>query len=223
MIRFENVTKEYRLTRTRSIVALENINLEINRGEFVSVIGPSGSGKSTFLALASLLDKQTNGEIHLNGKRTSLLKDKDRTNLRYELCGFIFQFASLTPALPVIDNVMLPLLLRGEQRKNLEERARTLLSDVGIKEEYVYHQPYQLSGGEQRRVAVARALLKRPAILFADEPTSALDEATAKDLIQLFREINKQGTTIVMVTHNKTLAKEGSGLLEIKNGKFTKR
>jgi putative ABC transport system ATP-binding protein len=223
MIRFENVTKEYQLTRTRSIVALENINLEINSGEFVSVIGPSGSGKSTFLALASLLDKQTNGEIHLNGKRTSLLKDKDRTNLRYELCSFIFQFASLTPALPVIDNVMLPLLLRGEKRKSLEDRARTLLSDVGIKEEYVYHQPYQLSGGEQRRVAVARALLKRPAILFADEPTSALDEATAKDLIQLFHQINNQGTTIVMVTHDKTLAKQGTGLLEINNGKFLNR
>lgn len=218
MINFEDVTKKYQLTRSRSIVALNNVSIEIHKGEFISVIGPSGSGKSTFLALASLLDKQTNGEVYLNGNRTSLLKDKERTNLRYELCGYIFQFASLTPALPVIDNVMLPLLLRGKPRKDLEEQALKLLADVGLKDEYAYHQPYQLSGGEQRRVAVARALLKKPTILFADEPTSALDDGTARDLIRLFHKLHDQGTTIVMVTHDKDLAKEGTGVIEIRDG-----
>jgi putative ABC transport system ATP-binding protein len=220
MILFEDVTKQYILNRTRSIVALENINLRINKGEFVSIMGPSGSGKSTLLALASLLDKQTSGEIYLKGKKVSLLKDKERTNLRSILCGFIFQFASLTPALPVIDNVMLPLLLRGEKRENLETRALEILSDVGINDDYAYHQPYQLSGGEQRRVAVARALLKKPEMLFADEPTSALDERTAKDLIRLFHQLNEQGTTIIMVTHDKQLAKEGTSLIEIEDGKL---
>lgn len=218
MILFEDVTKEYRLSRTRSITALKNINLQIKKGEFVSIIGPSGSGKSTFLALASLLDKQTSGEIFLEGQRTTALKDRERTNIRFALCGFIFQFASLTPALPVIDNVMLPLLLRGEKRANLEVRAKELLDDVGIKAEYANHLPYQLSGGEQRRVAVARALLKQPKILFADEPTSALDERTAMDLMQLFHQIHGQGTTIVMVTHDKQLAKEGTSIVEINDG-----
>ena len=221
MISFEGVNKEYWLNRKRSIKALKNVNLNVNEGEFISIIGPSGSGKSTFLALASLLDKQTSGEIVIGGKKTSQLKDSERTNLRYDLCGFIFQFASLLPALPVLDNVMLPLLLRGEKRVLLQKKAIDLLVQVGLTEEQASHLPYQLSGGEQRRVAVARALLKEPTLLFADEPTSALDEDTAKDLIHLFHQLNDRGTTIIMVTHDKELAQEGTGLYEIKAGKLT--
>jgi putative ABC transport system ATP-binding protein len=221
MITFEDVNKQYWLNRRQSIVALKNINFNVNEGEFVSIIGPSGSGKSTFLALASLLDKQTSGEILIGGKKTSQLKDKERTNLRYDLCGFIFQFASLMPALPVIDNVMLPMLLRGEKREALEKKTVDLLIQVGLTEEQANHLPYQLSGGEQRRVAVARALLKEPPLLFADEPTSALDEDTARDLIQIFHQLNDRGTTIIMVTHDKELAQEGTGLFEIRSGELT--
>ncbi|MCT8137508.1 ABC transporter ATP-binding protein [Anaerobacillus sp. CMMVII] len=218
MILFEDVSKEYYLSRSRSIVALKNINIKIDKGEFVAIIGPSGSGKSTFLALASLLDKQTSGEVYLAGNKISNIKDKERTKLRFKLCSFIFQFASLTPALPVIDNVMLPLLLMGEKREAIEEKAKQLLMDVGIKKEYINHLPYQLSGGEQRRVAVARALIKQPQILFADEPTSALDEGTAQEIIQYFHQLHQQGTTIIMVTHDKQLAREGTTLVKITDG-----
>lgn len=220
MITFKNVSKEYRINRLRKIVGLKNIDLKIDKGEFLTIIGPSGSGKSTFLALASLLDRPTTGEIFINGKETSFLKDLERTNLRYDLCGYIFQFASLMPALAVLDNVMLPLLLRGEKREKLEEKAKQLLSRVGLIEEQASHFPYQLSGGEQRRVAVARALLKEPLLLFADEPTSALDDKTAKDLIKLFQHLHDSGTTIMMVTHDKELAKVGTGVIEIRDGQL---
>ncbi|RXI98431.1 ABC transporter ATP-binding protein [Anaerobacillus alkaliphilus] len=222
MIMFEDVNKEYFLTRRKSILALKNINFSINKGDFVSIVGPSGSGKSTLLALASLLDKQTSGEIWIDGTKTSQLKDSERTNLRFKLFGMIFQFASLTPGVPLLENVMLPLLLRGEKRQHLEARALSLLQTVGIKEDYTSHLPYQLSGGEQRRVAVARALLKRPEVLFADEPTSALDAVTAKEITNLFQRLNQQGTTIIMVTHDRQLAKEGTSLLEIKDGELLK-
>lgn len=220
MITFDNVTKEYWLGRKHSVKALKDIHFTIKRGEFISIIGASGSGKSTLLALASLLDKPTTGEIFIDGKKTSTLSDKQRTNLRYDLCGFIFQFSSLVAALPVLDNVMLPLMLRGEKQVSLERRAVRLLAEVGISKRKAYQMPYQLSGGEQRRVAVARALLKEPPLLFADEPTSALDDETAKDLIQLFHQLNEKGTTILMVTHDKQLANEGTGIFEIKSGKL---
>lgn len=222
MITIENVTKEYRLTRKKSIVALRDINLRFAWGEFVSVVGPSGSGKSTLLALASLLDRQTSGEIWINGTRTSQLKDKERTNLRFDLFGMIFQFASLTPGVPILENVMLPLLLRGKKKQHLIERALSLLETVGLKEAYASHLPYQLSGGEQRRVAIARALLKQPKVLFADEPTSALDDHTAKEVIMLFHKLNKLGTTIIMVTHDRQLANEGTTLVEMKDGTLLK-
>ena len=221
MIKFEEVTKQFFITRSRFVVALKNINVAIEKGEFVSIVGPSGSGKSTLLALAGLLDKQTSGEIYLNGVKTSLLKDNQRTFMRYDLCGFLFQFASLTPAVPVLENVMLPMLLRGEKKESLEEQAKELLEKVGIKKEYFNHMPYQLSGGEQRRVAAARALLKKTTILFADEPTSALDDATASEMMQLFRELHLHGTTIVMVTHDKKLAKLGTSVLKIENGSLS--
>lgn len=220
MIRFVNVAKEYRINRLKNTLALKNINVHIKKGDFLSIIGPSGSGKSTFLALAGLLDRQTAGEIFINNKEISLLKDRERTNLRYDLCGYVFQFSSLLPALSILDNVMLPLLLRGEKSEKIRAKSEYLLSQVGLTEQQVSQLPYQLSGGEQRRAAVARALLKEPQLLFADEPTSALDDNTAKDLLKLFHQLHLNGTTIIMVTHNIELAKEGTGLMEIRDGRL---
>lgn len=220
MILFEGVSKEYRLNRRRSVLALKNINFHVEKGEFISIIGPSGSGKSTFLALASLLERQSAGEIVINEKTTTSMKEYERTRLRYELCGYIFQFASLMPDISIIDNVMLPLLLMGKKRSQLEERALEMLEQVGIKNDQATKLPYQLSGGEQRRVAAARALLKEPLLLFADEPTAALDDETAADLLGLFHQFHQKGTTILMVTHNKEIAKGGTRLLEIRDGEL---
>lgn len=218
MIIFDKVSKDYRLTRKRSIVGLKEVNFSVGKGEFLSIIGPSGSGKSTFLALAGLLDQPTTGEITLNNIKTSQLRERERTDLRHQLCGFVFQFASLMPSLSAIDNVMLPLLLRGKAKEKIEEKAMELIRKVGLSEEQANHLPYQLSGGEQRRIAVARALLKQPQLLFADEPTSALDERTAIEIIDLFHGLHQKGTTICMVTHDKQLAKVGTKLLEINDG-----
>lgn len=219
MIEVKNVVKEYKIGRERIVKALDGISLTIEKGSFVSIMGPSGSGKSTLLALMGLLDVPTSGEIYFDGVETSPLKDKERTKIRFEKAGFIYQFSSLMPTLSAYENILLPVLLEKKATKEEEEWAMSLLKKVGL-EEQKDHLPYQLSGGQQRRVALARSLINHPKILFADEPTGALDAKTAADMMAIFQDIHQQGTTIVMVTHDEKMAQYADTVISIIDGKI---
>ncbi|HBI03888.1 MAG TPA: hypothetical protein DDY49_07665 [Paenibacillaceae bacterium] len=219
MIRLENVTKTYKLGQEKKIHALSDINVTIHPGDFISVVGPSGSGKSTFLAMAGLLERPNEGNIYFDEKEVSRLKDKQKTKIRAEKCGFVFQFPSLIPTLNALENVILPKTLdRTFSSKDLE-RGKELLVRVGL-EDKVDNLPYQMSGGEQRRVALARALINEPEYILADEPTGAVDEANANIIIDLFKNWNQTGKTIIMVTHDMKLAKKASRLIYIDKGKI---
>lgn len=219
MIEVKKVVKEYKIGRERIVKALDGISLTIEKGSFVSIMGPSGSGKSTLLALMGLLDVPTSGEIYFDGVETSPLKDKERTKIRFEKAGFIYQFSSLMPTLSAYENILLPVLLEKKATKEEEEWAMSLLKKVGL-EEQKDHLPYQLSGGQQRRVALARSLINHPKILFADEPTGALDAKTAADMMAIFQDIHQQGTTIVMVTHDEKMAQYADTVISIIDGKI---
>lgn len=219
MIEVKKVVKEYKIGRERIVKALDGISLTIEKGSFVSIMGPSGSGKSTLLALMGLLDVPTSGEIYFDGVETSPLKDKERTKIRFEKAGFIYQFSSLMPTLSAYENILLPVLLEKKATKEEEEWAMSLLKKVGL-EEQKDHLPYQLSGGQQRRVALARSLINHPKILFADEPTGALDAKTAADMMAIFQDLHQQGTTIVMVTHDEKMAQYADTVISIIDGKI---
>lgn len=216
MITMQEVTKSYRgpggLVRV-----LKGVDLRIEAGEFVAVMGPSGCGKSTLLSLIGLLSAPTKGSIVIDGAETAGLREKERTRLRAEKAGFVFQFPSLVSTLDVRENVLLPLILTGRTEEGHRRRADALLEAVGLggrgKE-----RTYQLSGGEQRRVALARALLLDPPLLLADEPTGALDHQSAHEMLQLLQEANGRGRTVVMVTHDRDLARQAHRVLMLRDG-----
>lgn len=217
MIRLEQIQKRYRLGREKWISALGHISVQIEAGEFAFILGPSGSGKSTFLAIAGLLDRPTEGTVWFGEQDVTLLSDSQRTAIRSEKCGFIFQFPSLIPTLNALENVILPKTISGRFSAQDESRGMELLERVGLKEK-AEHLPYQLSGGEQRRVAMARALMNDPDVILADEPTGALDYENAEVIMQLFTQLNKEGKTILMVTHDRELARYASRIIQIEQG-----
>lgn len=219
MIRMEGIGKRYMIAWEQYVTALENITVTINKGEFVSVVGPSGSGKSTFLAIAGLLDRPTSGELWLDGQPMGNASEKERTYLRAQKCGFIYQFPSLVPTLTAWENVILPKTVQGSYSKEDNKRVDALLDRVGLLEKKD-HLPFQLSGGEQRRVALARALINQPGLLLADEPTGALDYENAELIMQLFQGIHAEGCTILMVTHDMQLAARTERMIMIKNGRM---
>lgn len=213
----ENLTKSFK-SGNRELTVLENVSFSISEGESVAIVGPSGSGKTTLLGLCAGLDVASSGFISLNNIKLNSLNEDDRAYTRNQLTGFIFQNFQLLPTLTALENVTVPLELRGE--KNYKEKALDLLTRVGLGDR-VDHYPSQLSGGEQQRVAIARAFITDPKILFADEPTGNLDEETAQHIEELLFELNKQqGTTLVMVTHNLELASKTGRILRIKGGKL---
>ncbi|WP_104402174.1 ABC transporter ATP-binding protein [Vibrio penaeicida] len=204
VIRAESVSKQV-TTNQEHLTILENVNLEISRGESVAIVGTSGAGKSTLMTLLAGLDTPSEGEITLLDKPLTKLDDEARAALRSETVGFVFQSFLLIPSLTALENVTLPCLLKGEDEDT--DRARSLLESVGLSHRE-NHLPTQLSGGEQQRVALARAFMIKPKILFADEPTGNLDQHTAANIIERLFEMNKQhGTTLVLVTHDPELAK----------------
>ncbi|GLQ70917.1 ABC transporter ATP-binding protein [Vibrio penaeicida] len=204
VIRAESVSKQV-TTNQEHLTILENVNLEISRGESVAIVGTSGAGKSTLMTLLAGLDTPSQGEITLLDKPLSKLDDEARAALRSETVGFVFQSFLLIPSLTALENVTLPCLLKGEDEDT--DRARALLESVGLSHRE-NHLPTQLSGGEQQRVALARAFMIKPKILFADEPTGNLDQHTAANIVERLFEMNKQhGTTLVLVTHDPELAK----------------
>jgi len=216
MLKMNNINKIYR-TELVETHALREFNLTVNEGEFVTVTGPSGSGKTTFLNIAGLLETVSQGQYLLDGIDVVGLNDKQLSKLRNEKIGFIFQSFNLIPDLNLYENVEVPLRYRGFNSKERKRRIEQALEQVGLAAR-MKHLPSQLSGGQQQRVAIARALAGEPKFLLADEPTGNLDSLMARQVMELLKDINKQGTTIVMVTHDPALARSGERNIQIVDG-----
>jgi len=218
IIALSKVSKIHQQLGMPRVTALHDITLEIEKGEFVSIMGPSGSGKSTFLNLVSALDIPTSGTIRIEGQDISTLNDDALTLFRRTKVGLVFQFFNLLPTLNAFDNVMLPLNLSRKPTKQDAERVRTLLEDVGLQKR-MHHKIHQLSGGEMQRVAIARALVHSPNILLADEPTGNLDSAIGTGILELLLETSRnRGMTVIMVTHDRQAASYGGRLVRLKDG-----
>lgn len=192
-------------TGSTSVVAVDNVDLEVSRGEYLAVMGPSGSGKSTFMNLIGCLDQPTSGSIELNGIETSSLDPEGLAVARSKHIGFVFQQFNLLPRQSALENVALPLIYRGFSRSERERLAAAVLTRVGLGDRLA-HKPGELSGGQQQRAAIARALVGSPSLLLADEPTGALDSRTSQEIMNLFAELNRDGVTVIMVTHDAGIA-----------------
>jgi putative ABC transport system ATP-binding protein len=217
MIHLDNVRKEF--AGKRRVVALDGVTLSVPKGEMVSMVGPSGSGKSTMLNLIGGLDKPSTGTITLDGEQLGSVSDDQLTRVRRDKIGFIFQFFNLLPTLSCLENVALPLHLRGWKRKKSHERARELLDLVGLGNR-VEHLPEELSGGERQRVAIARALSVYPPILLADEPTGNLDSQTGADILALIRDLHQRlHATVLIVTHDMGVAESCQRTIRLRDGK----
>jgi putative ABC transport system ATP-binding protein len=217
LIRTVDLAKDYLLGDTR-VPALQGVSLEITRGEFVAVMGPSGSGKSTFMNLLGCLDHPSGGKYWLDGEAVARLSDDALAGLRNRRIGFIFQHFNLLPRTSALDNVALPLLYRGLTLAARHERAAQRLAQVGLSERSDHH-PAQLSGGQQQRVAIARALANDPALVLADEPTGALDSRTGIEIMALLQTLNRDGITIVVVTHERDIAAYASRIIAFRDGR----
>ena len=215
----KNVNKIFQIADIQTH-ALRDFSLTVNEGDFLSVTGPSGSGKTTFLNIAGLLETYTNGDFLLDGEDVGQLNDKGRSRMRNEKIGFIFQGFNLIPDLNLFDNVDVPLRYRGFNSKERKRRILENLDRVGLASR-MKHLPSQLSGGQQQRVAIARALATDPRFLLADEPTGNLDSEMAQGVMSLLEEINQQGTTIIMVTHDAALAKRARRQVQVKDGRVS--
>ena len=217
ILNIENLGKTYQ-SAGRTLTVLEHINFEIAAGSTNAIVGPSGSGKTTLLGLCAGLDRPGAGTVELNGVNLGGLSEDQRAQVRNQYVGFIFQNFQLLPTLTALENVMVPLELRGE--KNIKARSLELLDKVGLSDRG-HHYPAQLSGGEQQRVSLARAFSNSPAILFADEPTGNLDAETAEKVVKLIFDLNKEaGTTLVLVTHDLDLAAKTQRIIRIKGGRL---
>ncbi len=219
LIVVENIHKTY-LLGTTAIAALRGINLTIDKGEFTLIMGPSGSGKTTLLNLIGGLDTPTRGKIFLEGKNIATLKDSELADIRRDKIGFVFQFYNLLPQMTALENVMVPLHFSGKlSKRGKEKRAMDLLSIVGL-EERAHHTPSELSGGEQQRVAVARAFANDPAICVLDEPTGDLDSKTGIQILNLLRDLNKRGATFIAVSHDAAVSEFATRTLHMRDGKL---
>lgn len=201
VVKIQDVVKTYKMG-DNEVQALRGINFEIQQGEFLAIMGPSGSGKSTCMNMIGCLDRPTSGLVEINGKLTSKMSEKELAILRNKTIGFVFQQYHLIPSMTVLENVMLPLKYQRIPKSDRREMAEKALESVGLADR-MGHRPSELSGGQKQRVAIARAMVTRPKILLADEPTGALDSKTGKQVMEMFRQINREkGTTIIIVTHD---------------------
>jgi len=216
VIQFEDVVKIYPL-KAGDVTALDHISFSVERGEFISIMGPSGSGKSTLLSLMGCLDTPTSGSISMSGRAIRNMSDEELTSFRRDKIGFIFQYFNLFPLLNIIENVSFPQMLRGGVN---EEKAREVLRAVQLDEHLYTHTPLELSGGQQQRVAVARALINDPDILLCDEPTGNLDSKTGASIMELMTELNKNGSTIIVVTHDPNVANYTNRMIRIVDGRI---
>ncbi len=216
LISIRNLTKSYALGNT-DIPVLHGINLEIEKNEYVAIMGPSGSGKSTLMNIFGLLDNPTTGEYLFNGINVNELDDDSLSGMRNKEIGFIFQNFNLLPRINALQNVELPLVYAGATASERKERALTALDRVGLTDR-INHKPTELSGGQKQRVAIARALVTNPGILLADEPTGALDTKTGVDIMRLFDELHKEGNTIILITHEQEIAEYANRIIHIRDG-----
>ncbi|RLI74378.1 lipoprotein-releasing system ATP-binding protein LolD [Archaeoglobales archaeon] len=214
-IRLENVYKIYRIGK-QEVKALDGISFSIKKGDYISIMGPSGSGKSTLLNLIGCLDKPTEGEIFIDGVNIFSLNDDELTIIRRDRIGFIFQKFNLIPTLTALENVELPMIFNGGRKR---EKAIKLLEMVGIGDK-INSKPAELSGGQQQRVAIARALANNPSIILADEPTGNLDSRTGSEIMNILEDLNKRGRTIVMVTHDPSIAEYSEKIIKIRDGRI---
>jgi putative ABC transport system ATP-binding protein len=218
LLKTEDLAKDY-LLGSETVHALHGVSVEIMRGDFVAVTGPSGSGKSTFMNLLGCLDSPTSGRYILDGREVSRLTADDLAEVRNRKIGFVFQNFNLLPRTSAVENVELPLRYSGIPRSQRHERAREGLAAVGL-EGRVHHHPSQLSGGQQQRVAIARALANHPVLILADEPTGALDTQTSEDIMHLLQRLNRDGITIILVTHEPGVAKFARRILMFRDGRI---
>ena len=209
----KNVWKIYGSGENK-VIALRDINLSVEEGEFLIIMGPSGSGKSTLLHIIGCLDTPTKGKVYIEGKEVSKM---DLVKVRRKYIGFVFQQFNLIPNLNVYENVELPLIFSGVPKEKREKKVIEILERLGLSNR-IYHYPNQLSGGQKQRVAIARALINNPKYILADEPTGNLDSKTGKEVMELFKELNEEGRTIILVTHDPNVAKYGSRIVYIKDG-----
>ncbi|MCB0531334.1 MAG: ABC transporter ATP-binding protein [Lewinellaceae bacterium] len=217
MLTATNLTKTYPTANGNQLTVLEDVSFELAQGDTFAIVGPSGSGKTTLLGLCAGLDRASSGSVELNDIRLDALSEDERAEVRNRYVGFVFQNFQLIPTLTALENVMVPLELRGD--KNVEQTARQWLEKVGLVDR-LDHYPAQLSGGEQQRVCIARAFANQPKILFADEPTGNLDAENAAGIVDLIFDLNRTaGTTLVLVTHDPELAKRTGRILRLKGGK----
>ncbi len=220
LVKLTHVNKIYNLTEDLSFQALADINLSINKGDFVAIVGPSGSGKSTLMHILGLLDHATSGTYELDGHDVSNLGENTLAGIRNKKIGFVFQSFNLLPRTSALDNVALPLIYSGIGNKERLERAEEALLEVGL-EEKLASRPNQLSGGQQQRVAIARALVTNPEIILADEPTGNLDSKNGEEIMKLFHHLNKNGKTIILITHEPNIAKHAKKHIHIRDGRIS--
>jgi len=225
MIELRNVTKTYRVGG-EVIYALRNINLKIESGEFVAVMGPSGSGKSTLLNIMGCLDRPDSGEVYIDGMEISHLEEDQLTEIRRDKVGFVFQHFNLIPLLTALENVELPLIFKYRNRlseREKKERVLRCLRMAELDERFANHYPNQLSGGQQQRVAIARALANNPPILLCDEPTGSLDSKTGEKILKLLKKLNWEGKTVVVVTHDRSVAEHAHRTIYLRDGRIVKQ
>ena len=216
MIQTKNITKEY-IIGSQVVQALKGINLDVDKGEFISIMGPSGSGKSTLMNIIGCLDSPSDGEYYLNNKPVGKLNDDELADIRNKEIGFVFQSFNLLARNTAFENVMLPLKYAGLKKVEARKRSQKVLDLVGLTSR-ANHTPAELSGGQQQRVAIARALVNEPGILFADEPTGNLDSKTGQDVMKIFKELNEKGQTIILITHEESIANQSNRIITIMDG-----
>jgi len=220
LISLDDVHKSYDIEEAQ-VIALDGINVKVNRGDFVVIMGPSGSGKSTAMNMVGCLDTPTKGEIYLDKDNIAHLHESDLAQIRGKRIGFIFQTFNLISSLTALENVILPMTFQNISRLEKIERAKKLMDIVGLSNR-ISHLPGQLSGGQKQRVAIARALANDPEIILADEPTGNLDTKTGDEIMKLLKDLNKKGKTIILVTHNSELIKLGNKTIKLRDGKIVK-
>jgi putative ABC transport system ATP-binding protein len=216
VIEIRNIIRDFKLGQ-EIVHVLKGIDLDIKRGEYVAIMGPSGSGKSTLMNLLGCLDTPTAGSYNLNGNDVSQMSDDELADIRNKEIGFVFQTFNLLPRTTALENVALPMIYAGASKKERQERASEVLTDVGLADR-MDHKPNQLSGGQRQRVAVGRALVNKPSIILADEPTGNLDSKTGMEIMALFDDIHAAGNTVIMVTHEEEVAAHAKRVIRLRDG-----